>query len=145
MPTVAHVLAARRELARRSLPDFACMVDIPTVPIDEDSDAETIRLDKLTNHHMLMCTSLQGLADGTIPNLMMLFPPGSAKSTYADVVFVPWFMARRKRANVILASYASNIAAKQGRRARQLIKSPSFFSLTERALDPSKTAADEWM
>jgi hypothetical protein len=42
-------------------------------------------------------------------------PPGAAKSTYADVVFVPWFMAKYPRHNVILASYAANIARKQGR------------------------------
>lgn len=145
-PTVAHVLAARRELAFRSLPDFACMVDIPTVPITEDDgDADVMRLDKLATHHQLMCEKLQGVESGAIPNLMLLFPPGSAKSTYADVVFVPWFMARKKRRNVLLGSYASNIAAKQGRRARQLIKSKSFYALTGRTLDPSKTAADEWM
>lgn len=148
VPTVAHVLAARRELARRSLTDFAGMVDIPTVPPDDDdgeSDVPTFRIKSLAKHHMLMCTSLQGVADGAIANLMLLFPPGSAKSTYADVVFVPWFMSRRKRANVILASYASNIAGKQGRRARQLIKSRSYYELTGRTLDASKTAADEWM
>jgi predicted phage terminase large subunit-like protein len=145
VPTVAHVLAARQELARRSLPDFACMVDIPTVPISDDADADTIRLDKLAKHHQLICDKLQDVADGRIPNLMLLFPPGSAKSTYADVVFIPWFMAREKRRNVILASYASNIAAKQGRRARQLIKSGSFYNLTGRTLDAAKTAADEWM
>lgn len=126
------------------------MVDIPTVPCAE-VEAEggpfdpTIRLDKLTAHHLLMCQAMQKVETGEIPNLMLLMPPGSAKSTYADVVFVPWYMSRRPRRHVILASYASNIAAKQGRRARQLINSKSFAELTTIGLDPSKSAADEWM
>lgn len=120
------------------------MVDIPTVPVDEEN-FDTVRLDKLAKHHLLMCTSLQALECGEIPNLMLLMPPGSAKSTYADVVFIPWFMSRKPRRHAILASYASNIASKQGRRARQLIKSRSFLTLTDRSLDPSKTDASEWM
>jgi predicted phage terminase large subunit-like protein len=146
--TTDHVHAARRELARRSLPDFACMVDIPTVPVtdaDDEDSFSVMRIGTLAAHHKLLLEKLQGIEDGSVPNLMLLLPPGSAKSTYADVVFVPWFMSRKPRRHVILASYASNIAAKQGRRARQLIQSGSFGRLMDIGLDPSKSAADEWM
>lgn len=144
---VSDIEAARRELARRYLSDFACMVDIPTVPLTDSDDEDrfsVMKLDTLAAHHALLLTKLQGIEDGTIPNLMVLMPPGSAKSTYSDVVFVPWFMARRPRRNVILASYASDIAKKQGRRARQLIQSKSFFNLTGVALKDDQKAADEW-
>lgn len=145
--TPEHFAAARRELARRSTADFACMVDIPTVPIIDDdfNDTPTMRLQKMAAHHKLLCDKLDGVEQGIIPNLMVLMPPGSAKSTYVDVVFVPRFMALKPRRNVILASYASNIAAKQGRRTRQLIKAPSFFDVMQVGLDPDKTASDEWM
>jgi hypothetical protein len=143
----SDVLAARRELARRHLSDFALMVDIPTVPLSaeiEEDRFETLRLERLAAHHELMCDNLQGVAEGRIPNLMLLFPPGSAKSTYADVVFVPWFMGLRPRHHVILASYASDIAKKQGRRARQLIKSQSYGNLIGASLRTDQHAADEW-
>lgn len=146
--TGADILAARQELARRSLPHFSCMVDIPTVPLttgDEEDQFSVMKLGSLAAHHELILRKLQGVESGSVPNLMLLLPPGSAKSTYADVVFVPWFMSRKPRRHVILASYASAIAAKQGRRARQLIKSPSFLNLTGCSLDPSKTAGDEWV
>jgi hypothetical protein len=156
--TAGLVEAARRELARRNLADFACMVDIPTVPLTEAEDEDSFSVmrleDGLAEHHGLLCASLQRVdmaadgyreADGAIPNLMVLMPPGSAKSTYADVVFVPWFMARRPRRHVILASYASAIAQKQGRRARQLIKSRSFVNLMGgTSLVTGQSAADEW-
>jgi len=75
---------------------------------------------------------------------MVFMPPGSAKSTYVDVVFVPWFMARRGRQNVILASYASDLARKQGRRARALVKGRSFGELFDARLSAESSAADEW-
>lgn len=142
-----HVIAARRELARRSLADFACMVDIPTVPLTDEAEEDrfsVMRLDTLAAHHALLLGLLQRVESGSIPNLMVLMPPGSAKSTYCDVVFVPWFMSRKPRRHVILASYASEIAEKQGRRARQLINSRSFFNLTGRALKSDQKAAHQW-
>jgi predicted phage terminase large subunit-like protein len=145
--TASDVLAARRELARRSLQDFACLVDIPTAPLTSDSEEDrfsVIRLDSLVAHHRLLLEKLHGVEEGSVPNLMVLMPPGSAKSTYSDVVFVPWFMARKARRNVILASYASDIAKKQGRRARQLIQSRSFGNLMEVGLKDDQKAADEW-
>lgn len=143
----SDVLAARQELARRSLADFARMVDIPTVPVsdsEEEDQFETLRNANLAAHHALICGAIQDTAEGRIENLMLLFPPGSAKSTYADVVAVPWFMARYPRHHVILASYASEIAKKQGRRARQLIRSKSFQNLMGVNLRGDQSAADEW-
>lgn len=144
----ADVEAARCELARRHLTDFACSVDIPTVPLSDDPDEEkfdTMRQPILAAHHRLLTVKLQLLGTAAVPNLLVLMPPGSAKSTYVDVVFVPWYMAQRGRRNVILASYASDIAKKQGRRARQLIRSQHFAEIfPSAALRGDQSAADEW-
>jgi len=123
------------------------MVDIPTVPLTSESDEDrftVMKLNSLAAHHKLLLTDLQGIEDGSIPNLMVLMPPGSAKSTYSDVVFIPWFMSRKGRRNVILASYASEIAEKQGRRARQLINSSSFANLMQMGLMSDQRAAHQW-
>lgn len=123
------------------------MVDIPTVPLTDDEDEDrfsVMRLGKLAAHHALLLNKLQGLAEGRIPNLMVLMPPGSAKSIYCDVVLIPWFMAFRPRTPVILASYATTIAEKQGRRARQLIDSPAFKNLTGQSLRSDQKAAALW-
>ncbi len=145
--TPADVLAARKELASRSLQEFSCMIDIPTVPISEDDEEDrfsVIRQTTVAAHHALIMDKLQGIENGSVPNVMLLLPPGSAKSTYADVIFVPWFMAKKPRRNVILASYASDITRKQGRRARQLIKSKSYTNLMGCTLLSDQSAADEW-
>lgn len=143
----SDVIAARRELAKRHLIDFAGLVDIPTVPLTDAEDEDSfsvLRLNRAVAHHALLMAKLEEVDAGTIPNLMVFMPPGSAKSTYVDVVFVPWFMARRARRHVILASYASDIARKQGRRARQLIKSRSFATLFNAQLQEGQSAADQW-
>lgn len=157
------IMAARRKLARDSLSDFACLIDIPTVPLDDDDvDAGGVmKLDALAAHHQLLCDALERVELAArrleeddfnpphglpIPNLMVLMPPGSAKSTYADVVFAPWFMGRtpKRRRHVILASYGSDLATKQGRRARKLCDSASYRSLLGVGLQPGNKAADEW-
>lgn len=123
------------------------MVDIPTVPLTDDDEADAfgvMRLDGLAAHHALLCEKLQGVADGSVPNLMVFMPPGAAKSTYVDLVFIPWWMAQHPRQHVILASYASDIARKQGRRARQLIQSTAFQALMGESLKDDQKAADEW-
>jgi predicted phage terminase large subunit-like protein len=124
------------------------MVDIPTVPITDAEDEDrfsVMRLDSLVAHHQLLCDKLQDVAEGRIPNLMVFMSPGTAKSTYVDVVFVPWFMARYPRRNVGLGSYASTIARKQGRRARQIVKSRQFANLfPDAGLSNESSAADEW-
>lgn len=147
-PTAEHVIAARRKLASDSLADFACMIDIPSAPITDAEDEDTfsiMKLDSLAAHHELLCHKLQDLAEGVIDNLMIMCPPGSAKSTYVDVVFVPWFMAKYPRKNVIVASYAANIARKQGRRARQVLRSKAFGNLFPGVgVSAASSAADEW-
>jgi len=123
------------------------MVEIPTAPITQDDDEDefqTLRVDRLVAHHSLLLNALQDVADGVTRNLMVFMPPGSAKSTYTDVVFVPWFMARKPRQNVLLSSYGSDLARKQGRRARQIVKSRSFCELFDARLSAESSAADEW-
>lgn len=48
-------------------------------------------------------------------------PPGSAKSTYASILFPPWFMQAEDNASVLAASHTTELAEKWGRRIRNLI------------------------
>ena len=53
---------------------------------------------------------------------MVFMPPGSAKSTYASVLFPPWFLARRKNRDVIGASHGSELAEDFSTRVMRMIK-----------------------
>ena len=72
-------------------------------------------------HHRLLIDRLQRVADGEIRRLMVLMPPGSAKSTYASVLFPAWWMARHPNTALIAASHTAELAERFGRRVRNLI------------------------
>lgn len=72
-------------------------------------------------HHRAMLARLQDVADGRCDRLMLLLPPGSAKSTYASVVFPAWWLATRGRTSVVAACHTESLAASFGRRVRALL------------------------
>lgn len=74
--------------------------------------------------------------------LLIFAPPGSAKSHHVSVVFPPWWMARNAGGNIIAASHSSELAAKWGRRVRNLISAHS--AVLGAALAPDSQAADRW-
>jgi predicted phage terminase large subunit-like protein len=60
-------------------------------------------------------------------------------------VFPTWFMGMLDERRIILASYASDIARKQGRRARQIVRSRKFSSIWGgTTISQETSAADEW-
>ena len=53
--------------------------------------------------------------------LALFLPPGSAKSTYASMVFPAWYFSRHPQANIIAASHTAELAERFGRRVRSLV------------------------
>jgi len=46
-------------------------------------------------HHAMLLDRLGLVADGAVDRLMVLMPPGSAKSTYASLIFPAWWPTGR--------------------------------------------------
>ncbi len=93
-------------------------------------------------HHKLIASALQGVAEGRHDRLMLLLPPGSAKSTYASDLYPPWFLARAPRMNVIAASHTAGLAEQFGRRARERLA--EHGALLGAGLADSGVAAGNW-
>lgn len=72
-------------------------------------------------HHRLMIAELEGVAAGRCDRLMLLMPPGSAKSTYASLLFPPWFLSR-EMGQVIAVSHTAGLAEGFGRGVRGLVE-----------------------
>jgi predicted phage terminase large subunit-like protein len=72
-------------------------------------------------HHRYLLSELEGLSEGRFDRLMVLMPPGSAKSTYASVVFPAWWFSRHPRSSIIAASHSRRLAEHFSRRIRSLI------------------------
>lgn len=64
---------------------------------------------------------LVALTRGETRRLMVLMPPGAAKSTYASVLFPPWWFARHPAGEIIAATHTEALALHFARRVRALI------------------------
>lgn len=73
-------------------------------------------------HHMLIIDELEKVVRGETKRLMILVPPGSAKSTYASVLFPPWFLGQRPGNSILSCSYSFTLAERFGKRCRGLIE-----------------------
>lgn len=93
-------------------------------------------------HHRLLIEKLEALCRGDIVRLAVFMPPGSAKSTYASVMFPPWAMAQHPKAQFLAASHTSELAERWGRRVRNLIaEQSSILGITP---DDANQAAGRW-
>lgn len=135
-----------RRRARDDLNAYCQYIEIPGVPINDDPDCEQFYPDNVTpaEHHRLLNGKLMEVEAGQIRRLMVFMPPGSAKSSYGSVTFPTWFMGRRPGRNVISTSYGSTLAARFGRKCRQITRSRQFNELFGCGLVADNKAADDW-
>ena len=62
-------------------------------------------------HHKLICAKLAALIRGEFDRLLIVAPPGSAKTTYCSRLFPAWYLASHPRAHIIGASHTMELAA----------------------------------
>lgn len=97
-------------------------------------------------HHRIILESVQVCMETPRGRLMIIAPPGSAKSTYADVVGPSWAMGRWPGYQIILSTYASSLARKQARKTLQVVRSRRYRSLWKERPEVRRdvAAAHEW-
>ncbi len=129
-----------------SLHKFSRFVQIPGAPLTDNAECDQFYPNNVepAEHHDLMMTALEYVAQGKIKNLMILMPPGSAKSSYASVVFPTWFMGEYPNRNIIMTTYGSDLAKKFGRKCRQIVKSKEYKELFDVGLSGDNAAVDDW-
>lgn len=93
-------------------------------------------------HHIKIIERLGALSRGEVDRLMILAPPGSAKSTYVSQLFVAWFLAQHPRSAVIAASHTAELAERFGRRVRNLIS--EHATLLGYGVAADNAAAGRW-
>jgi len=72
-------------------------------------------------HHALLLDRLQEVAAGRIERLIVLMPPGSAKSTYCSVVLPSWWLQQHPQHSIIAACHTEALAHHFGRAARAMV------------------------
>ena len=73
---------------------------------------------------------------------MVFMPPGSAKSTYASILFPPWAMARNPKWSVLGASHSEDLAERFSFRIKSLID--LHYRALGISLDPNQRATSRW-
>lgn len=93
-------------------------------------------------HHLLLLEKLAAVSRGEIDRLAVFMPPGSAKSTYASVLFPAWYLAQHPDHVLIAASHTQELADHWGRRVRNLIGAET--KALGIGLAPDSAAAGRW-
>ncbi len=116
--------------------------------MDDDADDDNVLFTpvekNLADHHRLLLTKLETISETPYGRLLVMMPPGSAKSTYGSVVFPSRYLGRKPNRRLILASYGDDLARKMGRRTRAIIKQPRYRGIWNCELAADSSAAQEF-
>lgn len=102
-------------------------------------------------HHRLLLDLVQKAIDGLLVhsetgnpcrNLIVLMPPGSAKSTYISIDTPPWYFNRKPGNRILACSYAADLIESFSRECRNTVKAE--HKVLGYNLSPDSTAVHEW-
>ena len=98
----------QRQTMRTGLADWAAQVLAPSGRLP-------------ATHHRLLLAELERVARTQSDRLIVLMPPGAAKSTYTSVIFPAWWLAQFPSSSIIAASHTAGLAEFFSRQVRGLI------------------------
>lgn len=143
----------RSRTSKANILNYTKHIVIPGAPINEDEDCEQFYPENVVPayHHKILLKILQNLAEGKliyhkkiVKSVIVLAPPGSAKSTYASVVFPTWLMGRFPKTDIIMTTYGSDLAKKFGRKCRAVCSSKEYKEIFDTGIVQGNSAADDW-
>lgn len=73
-------------------------------------------------HHQLLLQTLDAVGRGDVDRLMVLMPPGSAKSTFASILFPVWWLTEHPSTSVIATSHTASLAEDFSRQVREQVR-----------------------
>lgn len=142
---IARELLIRRR-ARETIFDFVNAIDVPGRPPSQDPEESFFspHAETIATHHRLLLQALVDITTSAYGRLMVLMPPGSAKSTYASVVFPAYYLGNFPDKKIILAGYGDDLVRKLGRRTRAIIRQPRYQNIFKTKLSEDSQAAQEF-
>ena len=98
----------------------------------------------LARHHKLIVQNLEKLESGVIQRLLILAPPGSAKSTYCSIQYPLWRLAKRPAESILCASNTQDLASIFNRRRRNIALTPQWATLAQTTLAEDLQGAEHF-
>jgi len=93
-------------------------------------------------HHQLIIALLERVTRGEAKRVIIMMPPGAAKSSYASVAFPPWYLAQCPTATILACSYSYTLIESFGKRCRNIID--NHGPILGYALSKHSQAAGDW-
>ncbi len=93
-------------------------------------------------HHRILLHELDCLTRGNFDRLMILMPPGSAKSTYASLLYPAWWFTQFPHTSIIAAAHTFGLAQYFSRRLRDLITENE--TLLGYRVSPGERSVSSW-
>jgi hypothetical protein len=139
-----HLLNRRR--ARTDSIEFAGYIEVPARPLSDDPETELFSPieTNLATHHKLILDAMERTAQRRYGRLLLMLPPGSAKTTYASIVFPSYYMGRFPGSRLALGSYGSDIALKMGRKTRSIIRQQRYNAIFATELSKDSRAGNQF-
>lgn len=108
-------------------------------------------------HHRLICRHLEALEThrmfgvpfvdpdgGRFNRLMVLAPPGSAKTRYVSHDFPAWWLGRNPKHRVVACSHTTDYAEDNGEIVRDIVGTPDFERIFSVGLKAGAKAKSKW-
>lgn len=99
---------------------------------------------KVAAHHMLLMGKIQTCIETPYGRLIVLMPPGSAKTTYTSVVAPAWAMGKFPGFKTIATSYSQVPADRMSKRCRQIVSSREHRAIFGNGLVHGMGGVSEW-
>lgn len=95
-------------------------------------------------HHRLIAGALERVERGEIDRLLVTMPPRHGKSELVTKRFPAWWLGRNPKAQIITASYNSDLATDFGRQVRNIVNDPLYGNVFGTRLATDSKAANRW-
>lgn len=102
-------------------------------------------------HHGLVIDRVERLIlrkpmpDGRVKKrLLIMLPPGGAKSTYISVIAATWYQAKYPGDGILCCSASQGLAERFQRRRRSVIGTSEWQKLSSTSIDPSNQGLEEY-
>lgn len=137
----------RRRRCQESLHSFALNIQIPTVnaaPMYPDEDLLGPAENFMARHHAVILACIQRTMLRPMGRALLMLPPGSAKSLYADAVGTTWYMGKFPGSRIMLTGYQGDLAERQSGRAQYIVEQDDYRKIFGDNVRIDKNAKKDW-
>jgi predicted phage terminase large subunit-like protein len=88
-------------------------------------------------HHSVIIDACERLSRGESKRVLIMAPPGSAKSTYTSIQFATHYLANNPTHRILCCSNTTELAEEFNRRRRSAVMTDEWQALAQTSIDPN--------